>query len=64
MLADLGTQVTVLEALPKILPGCDKDVADVVLRSFKKRGIDVRTGVTVTGPHAQRRRPLDHGPLR
>ena len=49
MLADLGTQVTVLEALPKILPGCDQDVADVVLRSFKKRGIEVRTGVTVTG---------------
>jgi dihydrolipoamide dehydrogenase len=49
MLADLGTQVTVLEALPKILPGCDKDVADVVLRSFKKRGIEIRTGVTVTG---------------
>jgi dihydrolipoamide dehydrogenase len=49
MLSDLGAQVTVLEALPKILPGCDKDVADVVLRSFKKRGIDVRTGVTVTG---------------
>jgi dihydrolipoamide dehydrogenase len=49
MLADLGVQVTVLEALPKILPGCDKDVADVVLRSFKKRGIDVRTGVSVTG---------------
>ena len=54
MLSDLGTQVTVLEALPKILPGCDKDVADVVLRSFKKRGIEVRTGVAVTGPHAER----------
>jgi dihydrolipoamide dehydrogenase len=49
MLSDLGSQVTVLEALPKILPGCDKDVADVVLRSFKKRGIDVRIGVAVTG---------------
>jgi dihydrolipoamide dehydrogenase len=49
MLADLGCQVTVLEALPKILPGCDQDVADVVLRSFKKRGIEVRTGVAVTG---------------
>ncbi len=49
MLSDLGAQVTVLEALPKILPGCDKDVADVVLRSFKKRGIDVRTGVAVSG---------------
>jgi dihydrolipoamide dehydrogenase len=49
MLSDLGTQVTILEALPGILPGCDKDVTDVVLRSFKKRGIDVRTGVKVTG---------------
>lgn len=49
MLSDLGTQVTVLEALPKILPGCDSDVAAVVLRSFKRRGIEVRTGVAVTG---------------
>jgi dihydrolipoamide dehydrogenase len=49
MLADLGTQVTVLEMLPKIMPGVDKDVTDVVLRSFKRRGIDVRTGVTVHG---------------
>ena len=49
MMADLGTQVTVLEVLPKILPGCDKDVTQVVERSFKKRGIEVRTGVTVTG---------------
>ncbi|MHB1930209.1 MAG: dihydrolipoyl dehydrogenase [Acidimicrobiales bacterium] len=49
MLSDLGTEVTILEGLPKILPGCDKDVADVVVRSFKKRGIEIRTGVTVTG---------------
>jgi dihydrolipoamide dehydrogenase len=49
MMSDLGTQVTVLEALPKILPGCDDDVTQVVLKSFKKRGIDVRTGVKVTG---------------
>ncbi|MBV8693703.1 MAG: FAD-dependent oxidoreductase, partial [Actinobacteria bacterium] len=49
MMSDLGTQVTVLEALPKMLPGCDKDVVDVVARSFKKRGIDVHTGVAVTG---------------
>lgn len=49
MMADLGTQVTVLEALPKILPGCDTDVADIVGRSFRKRGITIRTGVPVTG---------------
>jgi dihydrolipoamide dehydrogenase len=49
MMSDLGTQVTVLEALPKLLPGCDADVVAVVARSFKRRGIDVRTGVTVEG---------------
>lgn len=49
MMSDLGTKVTLLEALPKILPGCDPDCAKVVERSFKKRGIDVRTGVAVKG---------------
>ena len=49
MMADLGTEVTVLEALPKILPGLDADVTKVVERSFKKRGITVHTGVQVTG---------------
>jgi dihydrolipoamide dehydrogenase len=49
MLSDLGTTVTVLEVLPKILPGLDGDITQVVQRSFKKRGIEVRTGVEVTG---------------
>jgi dihydrolipoamide dehydrogenase len=35
--------------LPNILQGCDADATKVVERSFKKRGIDVRTGVAVTG---------------
>lgn len=48
-MADLGTKVTILEAMPKMLPGCDADVVDVVARSFKKRGIDVRLGVAVQG---------------
>lgn len=48
-LADLGAEVTILEALPKILPGCDEDVTRVVQQSFKKKGIDVRAGVAVTG---------------
>ena len=49
MLSDLGCDVTLLEALPKLLPGCDADVVDVVVRSFKKRGMTVRAGVTVEG---------------
>ena len=49
MMGDLGTEVTVLEALPNILVGCDAEVAKAVRRSFRKRGIDVHTGVTVHG---------------
>jgi len=47
--ADLGAEVTILEGLPKILPGLDSDVANVVVKSFKKKKIDIRTGVSVTG---------------
>ena len=49
MMGDLGTEVTVLEALPNILTGCDAEVAKAVRRSFRKRGIEVHTGVTVHG---------------
>jgi dihydrolipoamide dehydrogenase len=49
LLADLGSKVTILEALDTILPGCDDDITRVLLRSFKKRGIDVVTGVKVEG---------------
>lgn len=48
-LADVGSEVTVLEALPAILPGVDKQVSDVVARQFAKRGIKVHTGVMVEG---------------
>ncbi len=47
--ADLGSAVTILEGLPKILPGLDADVANVVVRSFKKRAIEIKTGVKVLG---------------
>lgn len=47
--ADLGSEVTILEGLPKILPGLDKDVAKVVEKSFKRKKIDIKTGVTVNG---------------
>lgn len=47
--ADLGSQVTILEGLPKILPGLDVDLANVVVRSFKKKQIDIKTSVNVVG---------------
>ncbi len=49
MLSDMGVRVTILEVLPRILLGVDKDVADVVVRSFTRRGIAIRTGVRVQG---------------
>ena len=48
-LADVGSEVTLLEAMPAILPGVDKQAADQVVRAFKKRGIKVITGVTIEG---------------
>ena len=48
-MADLGTSVTILEGLDKILPGCDADIAGMVSRSFRKRDIEVKTGVKITG---------------
>jgi dihydrolipoamide dehydrogenase len=47
--ADLGAEVTILEGLPKILPGLDADVTKVVERSFKKKKIVTKTAVMVTG---------------
>jgi dihydrolipoamide dehydrogenase len=47
--ADLGAEVTILEGLPKILPGLDADLANVVVRSFGKKKINIKTGVAVTG---------------
>ena len=49
LLADLGTKVTVLETLPRILMGADDDVVKMLARAFKKRKIEVRTGVAVSG---------------
>ncbi len=49
LLADLGSKVTILEALDSILVGCDDDIVRTVARAFKKRGIDIVTGVQVQG---------------
>ncbi len=49
LFSDLGSDVTILEMLPSLLPGCDEDVSAVLQRSFKKRGIQVRTSTPVEG---------------
>lgn len=42
--AALGTRVTLLEALPRVLPASDADVSAFVAKSFAAQGITVRTG--------------------
>jgi dihydrolipoamide dehydrogenase len=49
MFSDLGCAVTVFEALPSILNGCDEDVVRAVARSFRKRKIDIKAGVSLHG---------------
>ncbi|MDG2261846.1 MAG: dihydrolipoyl dehydrogenase [Actinomycetota bacterium] len=49
MMADLGSQVTILEGMEQIVPGVDPDISKALTRAFKKRNIDVVTGVKVLG---------------
>jgi len=49
MLIDMGSEVTMLEALPRILSTMDAEVSSTVARSFKKRGVDVQEGTRITG---------------
>jgi dihydrolipoamide dehydrogenase len=54
MLVDMGSEVTLLEALPRILAPTDADAGNVVTRAFKKRGVNVHTSVRVTGIEGSR----------
>lgn len=42
-----GTDVTIVEYLPRLVPVEDEDVSKELTRLFKKRGIDVNTGAKV-----------------
>ena len=53
--ARLGSEVTVLEALPELLPMVDQTIAREAQRHLKKQGLDIKLGAkvlraTVTGP--------------
>lgn len=43
----LGSQVIVLEALDRILPGMDGELAQLARRAFKRQGLEFRTGTFV-----------------
>src|SRR3954463_12916713 len=44
----LGAKVTVIELLPAILPGMDDDVVKDADKTFRKQGLEIRTGTRVT----------------
>src|SRR4051794_70358 len=45
----LGAKVTVVELLPAILPGMDDEIVKEADKTFRKQGLDIRTGTRVTG---------------
>ena len=47
-----GSEVTVIELLPRLVPGEDEAVSAELERTFKKRGIKVMTASRVTSAHA------------
>ncbi len=47
--AALGSQVTVVEAKERLLPGFDRDASSAMKRALKAKGIEVYTGETVSG---------------
>jgi dihydrolipoamide dehydrogenase len=42
-----GTEVTIVEYLPRLVPVEDEEISKELNRQFKKRGIDVNTGAKV-----------------
>jgi dihydrolipoamide dehydrogenase len=44
----LGSEVTMLEALPDFLGVADPDIAKVALREFKKQGLDIKLGAKLS----------------
>ena len=45
----LGSEVTVVEFQPTILPGMDEEIVKEATRTFTKQGLAIRTGTKVTG---------------
>lgn len=48
MFARLGVNVTVLEALPNVVPSEDADVGAALARYFRDDGLELHTGVTIS----------------
>lgn len=49
----LGAKVTIVEALPRILPGMDKEISQNLKMILKKRGVEIYTGAFVQKVEAE-----------
>lgn len=47
--ANLGCKITILEAMPKLVPNMDKEISQSLKMILKKRGIDIHTSAAVQG---------------
>ena len=45
--AALGTKVTILEAMPRLVPNMDKEISQNLKMILKKRGIEIHTAAAV-----------------
>jgi dihydrolipoamide dehydrogenase len=50
--ADMGSEVTLVEALEQILPAEDAEIAALARKSFEKRGMHIHSGATVQAVEA------------
>ena len=42
-----GSEITLVEYLPRLVPAEDEEVSKELARTFRKRGIDINTGAKV-----------------
>lgn len=49
----LGSKVTILEAMPRLVPNMDKEIAQNLKLILKKRGVESHTSAAVQGVHME-----------
>lgn len=54
----LGSEVTVLEALDRILPGMDQEIATLAKRTFEKQGLSFKLGAFVDSVKVENGKPF------
>jgi dihydrolipoamide dehydrogenase len=52
--ADMGSEVTIVEALPTILSAEDEEIAALAHKTFERRGMRIHTGATVRSVEKER----------